>query len=125
MAAEALRGGARRRAAYRRLGQALAYGHLRKSTGRLGSGLPRVRIGLRWSAAGSMAGSGGGAQLALGSGMMERASEFLDHTGSSVVDLRTQEVGQLNLRNAGGDELTEVSSYRSLGARRDSDDAEA
>ena len=57
--------------------------------------------------------------------MMERASELLDHTGSSVFDLRTREVGQLNLRNAGGDELTEVSSYRSLGARRDSDEAMA
>ena len=56
MAAEALRGGAPRRGAYRRLGQALAYGHLRKSTGRLGSGLLRVQIGLRWSATGSMAG---------------------------------------------------------------------
>ena len=115
MAVEALRGGARRRAVYRRLGQALAYGHLRKSTGGLGSGLPRVRIGLRWSTAGSMAGSGGAAQLALGSGMMERASELLDHTGSSGVDLRTREVGQLNLRNAGGDELTEVSSLPEFG----------
>ena len=102
MAAEALRGGARRRAAYRCLGQALAYGHLRKSTGGLGSGLPRVRIGLRWCTAGSMAGSGGAAQLALGSGMMERASELLDHTGSFMVDLRTREVGQLNMRNTGG-----------------------
>ena len=70
-------------------------------------------------------GSSGGAQLALGSGMMERASELLDHTGSSVVDLRTREVGQLNLRNASRDELTEVSSYRSLGARCDSDEAMA
>ena len=103
----------------------LHYGHLRKSTGGLGSGLPRVQIGLRWSVAGSIAWSGGGAQLALGSGMMERASELLDHTGSSVVDLRTREVGQLNLRNAGGEELTKVSSYRSLGARRNFDDAEA
>ena len=57
--------------------------------------------------------------------MMERASELLYHTGSSVVVLRTREVGQLNLRNAGGDELTEVSPYQSLGARLDSDDAEA
>ena len=57
--------------------------------------------------------------------MMERASEFLDHTGSSAVDLRTREVGQLNPRNADGDELTKV-AYRSLGGtRRDSDDAEA
>ena len=61
-----------------------------------------------------MAGSGGGAQLALGSGMMEHASELLDHTGSSVVDMRVREVGQLNPRNADGDELTEV-AYRSLG----------
>ena len=104
-AAAALGIGARWLAVYRCLGQALAYGHLVKSTGRLGSGLPRVQIGLRWSVAGSTAGSGGGAQVALGSGMMERASELLDHTRSFVVDLRTREMGQLNLRNAGGEGL--------------------
>jgi hypothetical protein len=37
--------------------------------------------------------------------MMERASELLDHTGSFAVDLRTREVGQLNLRNASGEGL--------------------
>ena len=52
--------------------------------------------------------------MAFGSGMMERASELRDHTGRSAVDLRTREVGQLNPRNADGDELTEV-AYRSLG----------
>ena len=72
-----------------------------------------------------MAGSGGGVQLAFGSGMMEGASELRDHTGRSAVVLRTWEVGQLNPRNTDGDELTEV-AYRSLGGtRRDSDDAEA
>ena len=72
-----------------------------------------------------MAGSGGGVQLAFGSGMMERASELRDRTGRSAVDLRTREVGQLNPRYADGDELAEV-AYRSLrGTRRDSDDAEA
>ena len=52
--------------------------------------------------------------MAFGSGMMERASELRDHTGRSAVDLRTREVGQLNPRNADGDELAEV-AYRSLG----------
>ena len=63
--------------------------------------------------------------MAFGSGMMERASELRDRTGRSAVDLRTREVGQLNPRNADGDELAEV-AYRSLGGtQRDSDDAEA
>ena len=52
--------------------------------------------------------------MAFGSGMMEGASELRDHTGRSAVVLRTREVGQLNPRNADGDELTEV-AYRSLG----------
>ena len=65
-AAAALGVGARRRAVYRRLGQALAYGNMHKITGRSGNGLPRLELELRCRAGVLASKSSGESQAALG-----------------------------------------------------------
>ena len=66
--AAALGVGACRRAVYRRLGQALAYGNLRKSIGRLGNGLPRLELELRCRTGVLASKSGDESRAALGDG---------------------------------------------------------